>query len=113
MNETDHEDNDLAKAFRELKAVDLESAPAFSLPSSRSGSWRLGFTAYALAAACVAMVFSIGLSHDPSASPETITFDRYSKIISREIYASTATAWRSPTSFLINTHLPTLTEFDL
>jgi hypothetical protein len=113
MNQTEPDDHDLAEAFQELKAAEMESAPAFSVRSSRRDSWRVGYGIYALAVVSAVIVLAIGLSRDPGARPDAIAFDRFPEIISREVYASTATTWSSPTSFLIDTELLTLTEFDL
>ena len=115
MNHRDH-DEDLIKAFEELRSAEAEAAPLFVVPSSRDkGSWRLGFGAYAAAIAPVIIcTVLIVLSRPDDANrlgADSMDFSDLAEIVSRELYASSVSTWESPTSFLIHTELPTLTDF--
>jgi hypothetical protein len=113
-------DDDLTKVFRSLVAKDSKSVPDFNLPNLSNAeprTWRMGAGTYAIgiaAAIAVSMLF-FSLQSPNGAGPskeEAIAFEDLSEVISIEIFVASATEWKSPTSFLLNSDFKSPTEFN-
>ena len=104
----DAKDKDLLEAFDTLKAEDRRVVPAFTVPPP--GRWTLRPLVQILAAAAaVVCVLYVLLEMDRGAPAElqedTIAFEELSDVISRELFVSSVSDWKSPTHFLLNPEL--------
>lgn len=106
-------DEDIRDAFETLKRHDGSVAPCFELPLGGDHDrwrWRPGVITAAAGTIVAVVLFALnGLTspdaRDAKGAVAAIPFNEYSELVSRELFAASASDWESPTDFLLDIDL--------
>lgn len=100
-------DSPIRNAFGTQRRLDKKIAPDFAVPTlTPQPRWRYNLatiTTTTTAAVATTLLLTLPPSPQPAPTVSSTPFEEASRSISLHLFTSSATAWQSPTAFLLNT----------